>query len=294
MSLAKFITFSPPCWRYYTGQGERCATLYTMSEVEALYDENAGREWQRLQRHRTEFAVTLRAMEEFLPPPPAAILDIGGGPGRYAIELTKRGYDVTLVDLSAECLAIAQEKAHLAGITLDHVVQANALDLSAVPGQGYDAVLLMGPLYHLHDARERRQAIVEAKRFLTRQGILFSAFITRYAAIRYYLLNVPDELEKRWESIQVVLDQGLDLDEKRFRGAYYAHPAEIEPLLASAGFDTICLLGCEGIVAGQEENVNDLIGSSWERWVDLNYRLSKEPSLLGAADHILSIGHEAS
>ena len=265
-----------------------------MSEVEALYDENAGREWQRLQRHRTEFAVTMRAMEEFLPPPPAAVLDIGGGPGRYAIELTRRGYDVTLVDLSAECLAMAQEKAGQAGLTLHHVVQANALDLSAVPGQGYDAVLLMGPLYHLHDARERRQAIIEAKRFLTQQGILFNAFITRYAAIRYYLLNVPDELEKRWESVQVLLDQGLDLDAKRFRGAYYAHPAEIEPLLASAGFDTVCLLGCEGIVAGQEENVNNLSGASWERWVDLNYRLSKEPSLLGAADHILSIGRDAS
>lgn len=87
------------------------------------------------------------------------------------------------------------------------------------------------------------------------QGILSSTFITRFAAIRYYLLNVPDELEKRWESIQVLLDQGLDLDEKRFRDAYYAHPAEIEPLLASAGLDAVCLLGCEGIVAGQKENV---------------------------------------
>ena len=88
--------------------------------------------------------------------------------------------------------------------------------------------------------RERGQAIIEAKRFLTQQGILFNAFITRYAAIRYYLLNVPDELEERWESIQVLLDQGLDLDAKRFRGAYYAHPAEIEPLLASGADAALC------------------------------------------------------
>jgi ubiquinone/menaquinone biosynthesis C-methylase UbiE len=265
-----------------------------MSEVEAYYDENAAREWQRLKRHRTEHAVTLRAMEEFLPLPPASILDIGGGPGRYAIELTRRGYDVTLVDLSGDCLAMAQEKARQAGITLHLVVQANALDLSAVPARIYDAVLMMGPLYHLHETQDRLRAVVEAKRFLPQKGILFTAFITRYAAIRYYLINVPGEIDERWESIQVMLDQGLDLEADRFRGAYYAHPAEIEPLLAGAGFDTLCLLGCEGIVAGNEEHINELSGANWERWVDLNYRLAKESPLLGAADHIVFIGRKSS
>ena len=43
-----------------------------------------------------------RAMEEYLPPPPTGLLDCGGGPGRYAIELTRRGYQVTLFDLSAD------------------------------------------------------------------------------------------------------------------------------------------------------------------------------------------------
>ena len=55
-----------------------------------------------MERHRTEFAVTLRALDEHLPPPPAHILDCGGGPGRYAIALAQRGYTVTLFDLSPE------------------------------------------------------------------------------------------------------------------------------------------------------------------------------------------------
>lgn len=63
-----------------------------MSKVERFYDQNPQYEWERLERHRTEFAVTMRVLEDYLPQPPAKILDVGGGPGRYAIALTQRGY----------------------------------------------------------------------------------------------------------------------------------------------------------------------------------------------------------
>ncbi len=73
-----------------------------MNQVENYYDTDPTLEWERLNRHRTELAVTLRALDEYLPPAPAKIADIGGGPGRYAIELTRKGYSVTLVDLSQQ------------------------------------------------------------------------------------------------------------------------------------------------------------------------------------------------
>ena len=77
--------------------------------VERLYDQGAGREWEREERHRTEFAVTRRALSQHLPPPPARVLDCGGGPGRYAIELARQGYAVTLFDLSSACLQLAEK-----------------------------------------------------------------------------------------------------------------------------------------------------------------------------------------
>ena len=43
-------------------------------EAEPFYDEAAPQEWGRLDRHRTEFAVSLRAIHEFLPKPPCAVL----------------------------------------------------------------------------------------------------------------------------------------------------------------------------------------------------------------------------
>jgi SAM-dependent methyltransferase len=108
--------------------------------VQRLYDADPANEWARMDRHRTEFAVTLRALNEYLPRPPARVLDCGGGPERYAIELARQGYDVVLFDLSAGNLALAREKAAEAGVALTFV-QGTALDLSRFADGEFDAVL---------------------------------------------------------------------------------------------------------------------------------------------------------
>jgi len=99
-------------------------------EAEPFYDEFAPKEWERLERHRTEFAVSLRAISEFLPRPPYSVLDVGGGPGRYSIELARQGYSVTLLDISGENLRLARQKANEAQVSLADVIHANAVDLS--------------------------------------------------------------------------------------------------------------------------------------------------------------------
>ena len=65
-----------------------------MNDVEQYYDSDPIREQEREERHRTEFAVARRVLSACLSPAPARILDDGGGPGRYAIQLAKQGYTV--------------------------------------------------------------------------------------------------------------------------------------------------------------------------------------------------------
>jgi S-adenosylmethionine-dependent methyltransferase len=261
-------------------------------DVESYYDGDAESEWGRLDRHRTEFAVSLRAFREFLPGPRLSILDVGGGPGRYAIELTRQGHRVTLLDVSRESLSLAQNRAAEADVSLVGVIHANALDLGRFGSCTYDAVLLMGPMYHLLAHEERVQAIREALRVLKEGGRLFAAFIPRFALFRHEAVERPQWLAENTEYALQMLETGIHDRPTQFAKAYLVHPDEILPLMEGCGLRTLTIVGCEGVVAAHEDQVNGLTGGAWEAWVDLNYRLGQEPTLYGASDHLLYVGEK--
>ena len=265
--------------------------------IEAAYDGDPGREWQRLERHRTEFAVTLRAMADHLPTPPARVLDVGGGPGRYSVELARRGYEVTLFDLSAACLEMARARAAEVGVSLAGIERGTATDLGRFPDAAFDAVLLMGPLYHLLEARTRRQALAEAARVLRPGGVLLAAFITRYAVLRWFARNDPLWPAENRQEIESVLESGI-LPPRGEPGsefvAWLAHPVEVGPLVEGAGLELRTVLGVEGVVSMIETGVNGLEGDAWETWVDLNHRLAADPSIHGCVEHLLAVALKAS
>jgi ubiquinone/menaquinone biosynthesis C-methylase UbiE len=219
-----------------------------MKKVDEFYDSGAQREWERLDRHRIEFAVTKRAMADYLPRPPARLLDCGGGPGRYAIALAQQGYRVTLLDISAASLNLARLKASEAEIQLEDFIHGTALDLSRFPNGWFDAVLVMGPLYHLTRQEDRLAVTQEASRVLRLEGILMTAWITRYAPFRDAAATYPADIEpdlERWEQMR---KDGVNFG--GWTDAYFAMPDEVIPLMESCGLTTLALLGVGGLLPG--------------------------------------------
>ena len=51
-----------------------------------------------------------RGLAEHLPDPPALIADVGGGAGQQALPLSRRGYEVTIIDPSPKMLAEARQR----------------------------------------------------------------------------------------------------------------------------------------------------------------------------------------
>lgn len=79
----------------------------------------------------------IRDLTEHLPPPPAAVVDVGGGAGRIAIPLARNGYEVTILDPSEEALGRARE-------ALDKENAATQRRVRLVAGRGEESPCLLG------------------------------------------------------------------------------------------------------------------------------------------------------
>jgi S-adenosylmethionine-dependent methyltransferase len=264
-----------------------------ISDIAASYDRGVEDEDARLVLHQLEYDLTWRYLTRYLPPA-GSILEIGAGTGRYTLALCRRGYSVTAVDLSAALLERCQmrlEAEHLPGQV--QCVVADARDLHAVPAAAFDAVLLMGPLYHLVFEEDRRQALRQAVDRLASSGLLFSTHLSRLGSFGDLMRRVPAWIE-RGEEVRSLLDRGRRPDDQSrggFRG-YFARVPEIRPLHEALGLQTIVLAGVEPAISADDESYNQLRGSRRELWLDLLEEVSAEETIIGASHHLLYVGRK--
>jgi ubiquinone/menaquinone biosynthesis C-methylase UbiE len=268
--------------------------------IRRFYKIAADREWNRLDQPidgRLEFEVHKAWISRFLPPPPARILDIGGGPGRYSIWLAGMGYRVTLADLSPDLLEVARAHAKEAEVELEAIVEANAVHLSAFDGASFDAALCLGPMYHIMPDADREAAARELHRVVKPGAAVFAAFLNRLQVLRVAVnQDIPlftpytFEMVKKWYA--GVLDFPIP---GTFNLAYLYHPAEIAPFMEKAGFQTLELVSSQSIAG----DVQPHLALFAERQPDLYpwvmrelIELANEPTILGSGFHILYIGNK--
>jgi SAM-dependent methyltransferase len=262
-------------------------------EIGAHYAEVSERE--RLGPSSLERARTWELLVRHLPPAPAVVLDVGGAAGVYALPLAARGYEVHLVDPVAVHVEQAlrasgrQPERPLAGAT---VGDARRLEW---PDAGADAVLLLGPLYHLTDRADRVQALSEARRVLRPGGVVAAAAISRFAStcdglLRGYL----DE-----PGFEAIVERDLRDGQHRnptgrpewFTTAYLHLPGELVREVAEAGLRLHALLAVEG-PAWMLPDIRQRLADPprRERLLRAIRRIETEPSLLGASSHLLAVG----
>lgn len=130
------------------------------AEKSEWFDEHYG-----TTRGRIRLALVLERVRALLPPPPATILDAGGGTGAFAIPLATDGYDVTVLDSSEEWLERARANAQSAGVSV-RSVRAEVERAALVVHTRFDAALCHAVLMYTADPRVG----LEQLRSLVRQG----------------------------------------------------------------------------------------------------------------------------
>ena len=254
-------------------------------------------EWNRLVKdayNSLEFLVTMHHLRKHLPET-GRILDAGSGPGRYAIELCRAGYDVVLLDIDPTYTAFAEEKIKLepkfVSSRLIASVVGDIRDLSRFNTNDFDAVLCLGgPLTYISEGTERAQATSELVRVAKPRAIVSIAVMGYLAMLRTVLSRFSEELITPPYSELIKEGKGNNLVGGRLW--HFFRASELQQLAESCGLTTLKMVGCEGLSTGLFEATNRVAEdpAKWERWVELVLETATEPAIVDMAAHILYIG----
>jgi SAM-dependent methyltransferase len=271
---------------------------------------------------RLEFERTCEIVLRHLPPPPAVIADIGGGPGRYALWLAGLGYRVVHRDIVplhvAQLRAAAAADSRLgraigtaagaaadaaaglaidapAGVAIDTAIgDARSLDLAAA---SVDAVLLLGPLYHLERRAERVQALREARRVVRPGGPVFGAAISRWAVRYDGVLRL-----RLYEQVPAILEVMGPLERTGVLPpfspngftAYTHRPRQLRAEFISAGLGVADLVSVECgafLLPDLSERMTDPVAR--QVIMDSARVMERVPELMGLGSHLLATGVRA-
>ena len=236
-----------------------------------------------------EFARTKELLQRFMPPPPATVLDIGGGPGAYALWLADLGYRVHLID----AVALHVEQATTTSEGRFTTALGDARDLPD-EDSSRDAVLMLGPLYHLTNRTDRIRALEEGRRVLRPGGVLAVAAICRF-------ISLLDGLVNGWlgdSSFDAIVERDLAEGQHRnptnraewFTTAYFHHPDGLREEVEDAGLTFQAILGIEGPGWLLQDKLED--PDVRERVLRVAEAVEAEPTMVGASGHLLAVARK--
>ena len=263
-------------------------------EILAYYEYGLERDRLSADQRRIEFLRIWDLLERHLPTAPARVLDVGGGAGVYALPLAAAGYEVHLIDpvpLHVE-QAEAASRAGFAPLASTAVGDARALD--AVDGSA-DAVLLLGPLYHLTDRDDRIKALREARRVLRPGGVVLAKALSRfYPLFEDIALGTPvehDELDMNMTFLADGQYRNPGGDPAQFTTSYFHRPEDLTAEVEEAGLELRALVAASGSVKLLHQLPERLAEPEQrKRVLDLLRLLESEPSILGMSQNFVAIG----
>ena len=160
--------------------------------IREYYNKNSKKEWLILNNpyNRLELFSTMYMIKEYFPQE-GKILDIGSGPGRYSIELLKRGYEVSLMDLSEKSIDMAKRNIESMELKANDYICGDALYLDFIKDNTFDGILLMGPMYHVQSREDRIRILENCMRILKPGGIILIAYINSLGVLKGGLSYSP-------------------------------------------------------------------------------------------------------
>ncbi|MBI9045934.1 MAG: class I SAM-dependent methyltransferase [Anaerolineaceae bacterium] len=195
-------------------------------------------------------------------------------------------------------MSIAQAKIAEADVNeqIEEIIEADACDLSHWSDSDFDAVLCLGPFYHLPNVEDRRKAAEEIVRVLRPDGLAFIALMPRMIFLRRTLAIIDERHRFRHAPfVNRVLNEGVFENDipGRFTNGYGVKPDEVAPFFEGHGLRTLGLLAAESITVGIQRSLVELAEddpATYQAALEVIVEAASDPSVLGMASHLLYIG----
>lgn len=271
-----------------------------MEDIKEVYDfYEAGAEIGRLENGlgKIEFYRTKEIINSYLETSENLVVyDIGGGVGVYSKWLSQKGYKVSLMELSPNAVEYANK-------TQDEKFKYEAITADArnipKPDESADAILLMGPLYHLQDEKDREQVLNECFRVLKKDGIIFIAGISKFSSTTWALSVFGNNNEffsddVYFNMLKEELSSGKHNRPEKYpfiiSQAFFTTAKNMEKEVETCGFNLVkshAIEGCSWICPNLSEKWEDV--QAREKMLEIIHKTEFEESLIGISPHFLTV-----
>lgn len=264
-------------------------------EILKNYSDGVGREWRRLTKRNgiVEYLTTIHYLERYLPKR-GRIADIGCGPGRYAVWLAQRGYDVVAVDPVEK--NIKSLKARFSAMKLMRRLKGAhigfAQELSMLESGSFDAVICLGgPMSHIIDEKERKKAASEFIRIAKPRARIFVSAMGRYTIFNGTVRIFQRDLDSRYiDNWAKTGDYGGGWGFVPFHGF---RPDELQGLFGKR-IRLLAKTALEGFSSYSGDSVSTLRRNSkrWKKWLRIHFSIVEEPETIGVSEHYMIVAEK--
>ncbi|MFH1073113.1 MAG: class I SAM-dependent methyltransferase [Nanoarchaeota archaeon] len=266
--------------------------------VKDFYTGYGMKEWKRLARdpyHQLEIDTTMHFLNRYLPKK-GLILDAGGGPGRYTIELAKRGYDIVLLDLTPELLSIARRNIKKEGLEkkIKQIVESSIDNLSMFDNNSFDAVICLGgPLSHLVHKKNREKAAKELVRVAKKNAPIFVSVIGRLNVCINSTNQLYPEMLKAPDVYRKFTTTGDYFGGWGFTASHFYSPEELRAEFEHKA-KILEMVGLEGMFSPIRRRYNRVYKMRKYNKIlhETHLKTCTDPSIVGISQHFMLIARK--
>lgn len=233
-----------------------------------------------------EFLTTMSYIEKYISAG-NHVLEIGTVTGRYTHALARQGYTGDAVELVSHNIEVFRKN------TLPKedvtIIQGNALDLSSFPDNKYDITLLLGPLYHLYNSEDKKQAIREAIRVTKQGGIIFAAYVISDGCL------LDEGFNHGNINVAEYIKNGL-LDSETF--AAKSEPKDLFELVRKEDIDELMsvfpttrlhYVATDGCSLLMREAIDKMDNDTFDLYLKYHFAICEREDLAGVTSHAIDI-----